>query len=331
MEKQTVSINIWKRFQTYHLEIAPSLASATHDFLYHNFPIQITLPSRPGQKNWRNEDSPITCHGYKQRSSKKIPIAYEVHQIDAKIETGKQRKIKTEALGVVNCSLFSPRETKSLDKFTYKYEALLDSAFEHWINVMRWCTGKQTLCQLSHIRQDTHWGTYLIDSQSSKRFYCPPHSFVVQLTQPVKKTEWSMAQRMLTAGKDVPIWQIYHAEAYERLSIGDVRGYIISLAISLETIIRHITRNFLKEPINEKYRSLVNTIPISRIIHEWYKLGFDSATWKNLKEERKEIIKIFELRNGIMHRGENPNISKSKRIKMGNAVKVFLAQGEKNG
>jgi len=30
-----------------------------------------------------------------------------------------------------------------------------------------------------------------------------------------------------------------------------------------------------------------------------------------------------------MHRGENPNISKEKRLQMGNAVKLFLIQGEK--
>ena len=145
------------------------------------------------------------------------------------------------------------------------------------------------------------------------------------------RKEWNKAPRILKEGTDVPIWQLYYAEAYERLGIGDVRGYIISLDISSETIIRHLTRNFLKQPVNTKYQSIINTIPISRIINNWYKLGFNNSGWKNLKEERKIIANIFELRNGIMHRGENPSITKEKQLKMGTAVKLFIKQGEKHG
>lgn len=331
MEKETISIKTLRRYQAYHFEIVPSLASASHNFIYQNHSIEIMLPSRPKQHDWENEGLAITCYAYKKVNNRKIPQRYDVHQIDATIETNEKRKIRIDALGTVNHALFKKREKESLDKLTHKYEAILDSAFEYWINVMRWCTGKQTLCQLSHIRQESHWGTYLIDSTSNKRFYCPGNFIQIELARPIKKTEWNKAQGILTRGEDVPIWQIYYAEAYERLNIGDMRGYIISLAISLETIIRHITSNFLKEPINEKYRSIVNQISIMGIIHQWNKLGFDSAAWKNLKEERKVIINIFELRNGIMHRGENPNISKEKRLQMGNAVKLFLIQGEKTG
>ena len=331
MEKESVAISVWKRYETYDLEISPSLASAFHFFRHRNLSIKITLPTRPKQQNWHKEDAPITCWGCRQRGNRKFPLSYRVHQVDATIETGSTRSIRKDALGVVNTGLFGKRERVSLDKLTHSNEALLDSAFEHWINVMRWCTEQPTICQLSHKRQDSHWGAYLIDSVSDKRFYCPPHVFVVEADRPIKKKEWNKAQRILSEGKDVPIWQLYYAEAYERLGIGDMRGYIISLAISSETIIRQFSRHFLKEPVNVKYQSIVNTIPISRIINNWYKLGFNSIAWKNLNEERKVIANIFELRNGIMHRGENPSITKEMQLKMGAAVKLFLKQGKKHG
>ena len=327
MGKETISIKTLRRYQAYHFEIVPSLASASHNFIYQNYTIEITLPSHPKQHDSRDKSLPITCYAYRG----KIPQRYDVHLIDATIETDEKRKIRKDALGTVNHALFKKGERESLDKLAYKYEAILDSAFEYWINVMRWCTGQQTLCQLSHKRQESHWGTYLIDSTSNKMFYSPGGIIELELAKPIKKIEWNKAQRILTSGDDVPIWQIYYAEAYERLNIGDMRGYIISLAISLETIIRHMTSNFLKKPINEKYRSMVNQISIMGIIHQWKNLGFDSTAWKNLKEERKVIIKIFELRNGIMHRGENPKISNEERLQMGNGVKLFLIQGEKTG
>ena len=331
MEKEIISIKTWKRYQAYHFDIVSSLASASHEFKYKNFLIKITLPPHPKQQNLHDEDSPMTCHSYRQLKNRKVPLSYIVHQIDVTIETGEKRKIRKDALGTVDHSLFKKREIESLNKLSYKYEAILDLAFEYWINVMRWTTEKQTLCQLSHTRQESHWETYLIDSTSNKRFYCAGGIDEIEVSHPVRKIEWNKAQSKLTTGEDVPIWQIYYAEAYERLNIGDMRGYIISLAISLETIIRHITRNFLKEPINEKYSSLINQISIMGIIHQWNKLGFNSTAWKNLREERKIIIKIFELRNGIMHRGENPNISTEERLQMDNAVKLFLIQGEKTG
>ena len=190
MEKETISIKTLRRYQAYHFEIVPSLASASHNFRYQNYSIEITLPSSPKQQDWRGEGLPITCYAYKELKNRKIPIRYDVHQIDATIETGEKRKIRNDALGTVKYSLFKKRERESLDKLTFKYEAILDSAFEYWINVMRWCTGKQTLCQLSHIKQESHWGTYLIDSTSNKMFYCPGDVIELGLSKPIKKIEW---------------------------------------------------------------------------------------------------------------------------------------------
>lgn len=330
MEKKSVALSVWKRYQTYNLRISPSLASAFHLFEYQGLSIKITLPKRPKQQNWTNDNSPITCHGYRQGKNRNIPLYFQVHQVDATIETGIRRNIRKDAIGVVNYNLFNKREHASLGKILDSNEAILDSAFDHWINVMRWCTEQPTICQLSHIRQDTHWGTYLVDSTTDKRFYCSISTFKIQGSPRIKKIEWNKAQRILSEGKDVPIWQLYYAEAYERLEIGDIRGYIISLAISSETIIRHLTRYFLKEPVNIKYQSIVDTVPISGIIDSWHKLGFNSPSWKSLNKERKVIKNIFELRNGIMHRGENPSIAKHRQVELGEAVKRFLKQGEKH-
>src|SRR5690606_32320349 len=120
-------------------------------------------------------------------------------------------------------------------------------AFAYWVSVVRWCTENPNICQLNHQRQSTTWGTYLIDTESGQRFYAPPHIFTVQLESPIKKLEWNLAGSILNEGASVPIWQIYYAEAFERLSLGDMRGYVINLAISVETAIRHISKSFLKE------------------------------------------------------------------------------------
>lgn len=331
MKKKKVPVGIWKRYEAYHFEVAPSLIASSHSFSFKRFDVEIRLPAKPKQKDWKNMELPVTCWSYKTRNNRRTPLSYHIHQIDAVIRTGTGRKVREEAIGKVNGRLFSSRERQSLDKLTYKYEKILDEAFEHWINVLRWCTEKPTICQLSHQRQGTTWGAYLIDAESTQRFYAPPHILTAQMANPISKVEWNRAEAILRKGKNVPIWQIYYAEAFERLNLGDQRGYIISLAISSETAIRHISKSFLKEPINTKYQSIINTIPISRLINNWKKLGFDSSEWISLESERKSISKLFEVRNGIMHRGESPDISKQERDSFGLSVKKFIKMIEKNG
>ena len=106
------------------------------------------------------------------------------------------------------------------------------------------------------------------------------------------------------------------------------RGFIISLAIASETMIRHLTRKFLSDPVNLKYESIVNTIPVLRIIDNWYKIGFDSKSWKNLRKYKNMVKKVFELRNSIMHKGESPKINKTKQKEFSAAVRGFLLHGE---
>lgn len=187
MEKVSVDISVWKRYETYGLQITPSLASACHCFSHQNFPVKIALPTRSKQSDCGKEDAPITCRSYRTRGNRKYPKSYRVNQVDATIETGISRSIRKEALGIVNTGLFNKRDRKSLDRLTHLKEAILDSAFIHWVNILRWCTEQPTICQLSHKRQASHWNSYLIDSASKKRFYCPPFVIRVELDKPIQK------------------------------------------------------------------------------------------------------------------------------------------------
>lgn len=204
MEKETILIKTWRRYRAYHFDIVPSLASASHTFQYQNHLIKITLPSPPEEEDFLKENTPMSFSAYRQLKNRKVPRYYWVNEIDATIDTGKKRKIRTDALGTVDHELFTKKERESLNKLTFKYEAILDSAFEYWIDVMRWCTGKQTLCQLTHKKQESHWSTYLIDATSKKRFYSPGHFDEIDTTTPIKKRDWNKAQRILDRCENVP-------------------------------------------------------------------------------------------------------------------------------
>lgn len=328
-EKITAQVGLWKRFQAYHLSIVPSLAGACHEFEFNGCRVKVKLPKKPKQKDWYNENSGLSCRSYRLLEKRKVPVRFTVHYIDVILDIKKIRKIKEEWVGVVNVSLFNRREREGFDRLANKYEKLLDEAFEHWVSVIRWRTSQPYLCQFSHIRQDSRWGVHLIDMENEKDFYAPPYVITIDGQVAITKVNWSKTQSTLNAGGDIPIWQLYYSEAYERLQIGDLRGFIISLAIASETIVRKITQELLSQKASKKYQSMVNTIPVSRILDNWYHIGFNGKRWLALKDQKKVIKIIFELRNGIMHRGENPQISGAKQELFGESVKEFIDYGEK--
>jgi hypothetical protein len=252
-----------------------------------------------------------------------------VHQVDAHIETDRKRSIRADALGAVNVSLFSGSERSRLDRLANKAAEVIDRAFDYWITIIRWKAENPTICQLSSNRQRTRWGTYLFDVKTRKRFYAPPLTFVVQGTIPITKQQWKRDREALSIHSEVPLCWLYFAEAHQRLQIDDIRGFIISLAIASETLIRQITQQFLREPINPMYQSMVNGISIGRIIDNWRKLGFDGKRWDQLKKEKELMKRVLELRNGIMHRGETPKLLQSTQRELSDAVKKFLKEGER--
>ena len=185
--KKSIAVSVWKRYETYDFEIAPSLAGACHEFKRENCDIRIQLPKKQHQRDWRNEDSSITCSCYRDRKYRKDPVSYSVHSVDIVVDTGESRKIKKKALGIVNVSLFNAAERSRLGKLAHKYDQLIESAFEDWVDMLRWKSGIPTLCQFRHNRQKSTWGTYLLDSSSNKRFYAPPLAYVNQLCPIVSK------------------------------------------------------------------------------------------------------------------------------------------------
>lgn len=185
--KVSVPVRVWRRFQTYDLEIASSLAGMPHEFDHHGCRVRIQLPDKPRQSDWNNENSRIQCLRYRQQKIRKYPVSYIINSVDLTIETNKHRKIPENAIGAVDHSLFNSQLLRSLDNFTRRYEEIADSAFERWVDVLRWKTGIGTICAYHENKQKSYWGTYLYDASINEPFYCPPSLFTVKRRMIISK------------------------------------------------------------------------------------------------------------------------------------------------
>lgn len=327
--KVTVSVGIWTRFQTYDLQIAPSLTGMAHEFDHHGCRVKIQLPGKPRQSDWNNESSRVRCFHYRQRNGRKYPVSYRVNSVDMTIDTGKIRNIPQNSIGTLDDRLFDSRQIKSLDSFAGRYEAIVDSAFERWLNVLRWKTGIYTICPYQENIQKSYWGINLIDLSTNKRFYRPPHRVTVTMLATVSRKDWHLVQRSLEVNLDVPIWQLYLAEAFQRKELEDVRGFILSLAIAIESIMKALIKRHIVASAPPKFKETVGKIGIGRILDGWVKINFRNNRWKSLTEEIKLVKNVFTERNSIMHRGSQPVISKDKQNEFARAVSVFIETAEK--
>jgi hypothetical protein len=327
-QKKRVAVGVWKRFETYHFGIAPSLAGASHKFQYRGLEVEVRLPRKPKQRDWRNEESPITCSEYMERNSRRVPLIYSVHCVDTYLATRKIRRIREDAIGAVKVSLFTKRERERLDRMAYDCSQILEEAFQYWVDVLRWKSGIPTLCHYAYNRQRSAWGTYLIDGDDRKRFYAPPHVIRVVTTTPVSRRAWSATQRAIARNAIVPLWHTSLAEASQRLQLGDTRGFVIELAIASETVVRRLMLRFLSSPTNSAVQSMVNHVQISRILDDWYRLGFNSANWHRLKAEKALVRRVMELRNAIMHRGDSPKLDGGTARDLMTSVARFVRHAE---
>ncbi len=326
---KSVPVGIWKRFETYGLQIVPSLAGMVHEFDHHGCRVKIQLPGRPRQSDWDKESSKIRCLHYRQRNGKKYPASYLVNSVDMTIETGKFQKIPQNAIGSVNHSLFNSPQLKSLDNFTERYEVIVDSAFERWLDVLRWKTGIHTICPYHENRQKSLWGPYLFDVSSNQNFYRPPFRITVTLLKSVSKKNWSQVQGALVDNIDVPIWHIYMSEAHQKREIKDIRGFILNLAISIETMVRSLVNTYIVESAAPTFKNAVGRINISVMLDKWSKINSKNKRWKDLKKEIALVKRVFKERNDIVHRGVRPILTEKEVNEIAQAVLVFLNTGEK--
>jgi len=328
--RKEIELSIWTRFRAYNFAIAPSLAGACHNLEIDGLPVRISLPKRPKKKNWNDEFGDITCNSWRSRGERDYPIEFNVHDISIALDTGQKLSVRPESIGRVNVSLFNKAERQRYNRLFEKFGPKLNSAFDRWVDTIRWASGISMICQTTDKLQRQSYANYMVDKNSNKRFYAVSQTMVVTLQSAVTKRDWNRAQDALSRNFEVPIWWHYYASAAHNSKINHNRECIIELAIALETIVRVLMGQFVNEPKNKCFEDKVGRIGINNIISDWRKLGFDNKAWERMKPDINLIGKVFDKRNRIMHRGILEPLSMNDKNRYLDAARNFITLGEKS-
>lgn len=329
---EKTKLGVSKHYDTRNFGIAPSLAGSSIKFRFGDNNICIQLPARPQKADSYNSSRSISCPVYWIKNERKVPQYFEVHIVELIIDTGESRVIEKKHLKAehFDATAFNTKKSNQYNKLIRKYSNLLDSVYENWANTIRWKSQKHSILKSRFNHQKSSRGSSLVNLDTNKSFYYPPLEYRVERVPVVSKREWNATANALQANQAVPIWHLYIAEANQKLELGDKREFIIDLAIALETLLRQVFNKKLidgRSPI--KFQDMINRISISNILRDWSDLGFDSSAWKNLKREQGLVKHINDLRNAIMHRAKDPELSYKRATELSDAILKFVIQGEK--
>lgn len=328
--RKEIELRIWTAFRAYNFAIAPSLAGACHNFEIDGLPVRISLPKRPKKKNWNDEFGDITCNSWRSRGGRYYPTQFNVHNIAIALDTDQKFSVRPESIGRVDVSLFNKSERQRYDRLFEKYAPKLNSAYDRWVDTIRWASGISMICQTADKLQRQSYANYLVEKNSNKRFYASSHTIVVMRQSAVTKRDWNRAQDALSRNLEVPIWWHYYASAAHNSMINHNRECIIELAIALETLVRVLVGQLINEPKNKWIEDKVSRIGINNVISDWRKIGFDNKAWERMKPDIKLIREVIDKRNGIMHRGKLEPISMKDKNRYLDATRNFITLGEKS-
>lgn len=321
-----------KHYHTNNFGIVPSLTGSSIKYSFGDKDVCIQLPAKPKKNDSKKTLRSISCPAYWIKNEREVPQFFEVHTVELIIDTGENRVIEKEHLKAeyFNPKAFNTKKSNQYNKLIRKYSTLLDSAYEYWVNTIRWKSQKHSILKSRFNHQDSRFESCLVNLETNKSFYYPPLEYTVERVPVISKRDWNATTKALQANQAVPIWHLYIAEANQKLELGDKREFIIDLAIASETLLRQVFNNKLIDDTSpSKFKDMINRISISNILQNWRKLGFDSTAWKKLEKELGRMQKVIELRNSIMHRAYEPDFSYKEARDWSEAVMNFVILGEK--
>lgn len=328
MNRTKVDFFLGHEYEMWDFHIKPILAGDLHQFDHEGHRITIRLPSKPTHDGF-DEDAAITCQSWRTSTDgRKYPTEYGVHRLRVEVEGKDSSAVPEDAIGRVDVSLFTQSQRERLNKAAARLSNVADSAFEHWIAVLRWQANNPFIRPPFGPNESISFGAYLFEKSTRKRFYSPGHMFVVQPTHAVSRASWKSAQKSLSAAEVVPIWHQYLSDAHTRIVSGDPDGAVLSLAIATETLIRRAMLVFLADPPDDAFLDIVDRHSVFGYLQRWHKFTFGSKRFSAAADIGK-LQNLFSHRNRIMHSGKRNRLSIADCRSFFATVRGFIYEGDR--
>jgi hypothetical protein len=182
------------------------------------------------------------------------------------------------------------------------HSALALDALRRWLAVLRWKTGIGSIGEPMVVLSDRSSGGAILEESATRyRFWQQGRFAVGRLFPAITAAQWQDAQTSLSKAEIPPVWFAFLFESHQRINNGDLVGASLSLAITLESIIRVlITQHLLTQKVEELILDIVDRAPIGSVLDRIRNLSFWDDQWER-ETDLKMFKEIMADRNRIMH------------------------------
>jgi hypothetical protein len=316
-------------FQTRSLSIRAPLAAAVHRFKLHNkIPIEIHIPGAPPRRvigtSSDYERYDLWCHSW--RSKTRTPTVYDVRRVRVYVDLQRTLTVPEACIGKVSPVHHSKSARHALNAVVEDAERIAEEAFRLWLRTLRWKSGFASINQMLIEPLDVTQGGRLAHATTRKSFYSPPITFTVGPSETITRRVWNGCGKALRDGDTPPLWCDFLSEGQHRISSSDLHGGIVTLAIACELLMRRL----VMRPTNRRFFRMLETMPIGKIRDQWSNMGPTSKRL-NAAMDQVKLKRLFDLRNGIMHRGEVRALNDVECRELSKIARTFIMAGTKLG
>jgi hypothetical protein len=295
-----VDVLAWNRFSVSELFVAASLPGAVHRFPFNGRHVEIRLPKLPPKPSkwndsWGNDR--IRCYHWQHYKA----YAFIVEDVDVYVDMERRLSVPRERLGRVKHDWLDKARRTRLEHTADSGADVAVAAYDYWLRVLRWKSLNGSIGQ-RRLESKPQRGAYLVTADTRERFYSAAiHLMASAGNFLVRRHHWNRAQQALTQNRQPPTWLDFLFEGQHRIHESDLHGGILCLGIATETVVRTLLKTHLTRPVNQKYLSMVEFVPIARILENWKDLGYWSAS-RQPHTDLPKLKRLFELRNQIAHK-----------------------------
>ncbi len=315
----------WSRFKPHGLMVARDLLGFVHRFEFEERRVEVRLPQEQHATSEAEHDTVVRCFMWKKIAGEEVPFGFDISAVDVVVDIDHAVSIQKEMIGHVDLGIPTKSQADILDKLTSECDTVARKAFDYWIRVVRWTVRSLIVGRPIVVGYESGWSTYLIEKSSRQRFWAAAHTLKGYWPEPLSVEQWNTIQERLNESRRPPIWFEFLFDAYHKADMGDQSGCILSLAIALENMLRHVLLKQIphNELLDPRLIETISEINVRAVIKNITKCQFWTDEWKqNCK--LADINKILDLRNKVAHLGHFELVGKADLDRFLKTARVFL-------
>lgn len=201
-------------------------------------------------------------------------------------------------------------QQEQLDALAEAHASIAEKAFNFWTRVLRWKSGDSGVGRPEVIGHKSGWGSYLVAKSTRQRIWAHNQPEVFWIGQTVVTTEiWNTVALAVKSNMEPPIFIELMFDAVEHIRLGDLQRASVDMAVACECYLRTLVTNSLPIGLKKSLGDYVDDANIRIVLTKFIPDLLDDEERQHLKRIESRLHKLFDVRNDILHTGQNRALS----------------------